>query len=888
MTDQPRWRQLLPLWGLVALALFGLLWPLIRQPGFIGFRHDWGIAPFDLDAARTLLLAAWQPGGLGGPTTFGTDVLARLISSLVSLTPLPSATWNSALVVGAVVGAALAMSAFLVRIVRLRPVPAALGALLYALSPLVYDRLLLGYLWYLLAYALLPVYLWVSLAFLERPRWSWRHAAASALIYVTLGMQIHFLIIAPVVFLLAATLLGQARRAIPLALFHALTGLGANAFWFIPLVTSDGSLQAISSGATVTDWVSSRSTPSWLQRLTLTNHPNQYAASVLSLNAGLAIGLLGSLALAWFGGLAAQPRRRWAVVGLATILFGLGVVSLLTPPFAPGVEWLFAHVTVVRMFREPVHWMGAVAFGVALAAAVSYQALLTDRRWVVRQLTIAGGAALIGAASLPFWHGELRRELQPVVVNPAYERLHDQQRTVAGRAFWWPTIGPFRYPGSSAPINYDPVIESFAQPSLPTEGGRLLYGGRATQLRDYLIDRLVEGDLAIGGLLKRVAIHDLFIREDVTSVYPDVTSVRDFPTSVERLSGHRIGDRLRAVPGIELISGTPTVGHFALARPAELVTIAESPIASGEDLGGLRRGNDAVFFLDPVVAELVQAGQLPVADDPLSQREAALVSQAMTQVEPAAFAGEHYDARQGWTRALYWWWRDPFVAAAREQAVIAERDDTLAVPLPASGEPAALWVKAGALSPGTQLEVGTAATSALLAPKERQWEWLLALTVPAHDQPTTVQLRSRLGSPLVASLITTPIGTAVDHSSGSVVPLAVSASIEQLQALSPTDYRVVVDAHTPFWLLLRQSFHPGWVATVQAVGQPAGSSEPVLVDGYANAFRIGETGQLTIRIQYRPQRLHTAGLVVSFMTLALLAATILVAPRLPRQLSIGH
>ena len=70
----------------------------------------------------------------------------------------------------------------------------------------------------------------------------------------------------------------------------------------------------------------------------------------------------------------------------------------------------------------------------------------------------------------------------------------------------------------------------------------------------------------------------------------------------------------------------------------------------------------------------------------------------------------------------------------------------------------------------------------------------------------------------------------------------------------------------PFWLVLGQSHSLGWKATVGG----ADLGPPVLVDGYANGWRIAPTGEpLDVRLRWEPQRGIWLGLAVSGVALLL-------------------
>lgn len=91
-----------------------------------------------------------------------------------------------------------------------------------------------------------------------------------------------------------------------------------------------------------------------------------------------------------------------------------------------------------------------------------------------------------------------------------------------------------------------------------------------------------------------------------------------------------------------------------------------------------------------------------------------------------------------------------------------------------------------------------------------------------------------------------------------------------VQAAGRTGFDVEVAATPtaggPFWLVLGQSHSLGWKASVD--GRDLGP--PVLVDGYANGWRIEPTGEpLDVRLRWEPQRRIWLGLAASAVALLL-------------------
>lgn len=86
--------------------------------------------------------------------------------------------------------------------------------------------------------------------------------------------------------------------------------------------------------------------------------------------------------------------------------------------------------------------------------------------------------------------------------------------------------------------------------------------------------------------------------------------------------------------------------------------------------------------------------------------------------------------------------------------------------------------------------------------------------------------------------------------------------------INPTKYEVFVEeATSPFILLFNSRYNPFWKLYESDGKQKIENQNHFMIDGYANAWKISETGNFSLVLEYSPQRLFLRGSVVSLIGL---------------------
>jgi hypothetical protein len=293
-----------------------------------------------------------------------------------------------------------------------RAAAAAYGATLYVVNPFVADRYLAGHLFFLLGFALLPWALQPVMDLLEEPDRRagvrvglWLFGLAAVDLHVA-GMYALLVVVA------GATALSR-RGSIGAAVG---LGLGAVlcAYWVLPsLFASPG------RGIGAEDLAVYASRPSGVGvlprllglygfwRVEFAGPAQRIPALYLLLAPILALSIAGAI-----HALASKTHRRGGlvlVVAAALALLLAGGISF--PPTAGVFRFVFDHVSVFRIYREPQKFLAIVVLAYAVFGAVGLEAVVkrsasrssSARAWLASALAIGVATAYVYTMLWGFW-----------------------------------------------------------------------------------------------------------------------------------------------------------------------------------------------------------------------------------------------------------------------------------------------------------------------------------------------------------------------------------------------------------------------------------------------------------------------------------------------------
>ena len=287
------------------------------------------------------------------------------------------------------------------RLVRSRfgvAAPAALyGATLFVINPFVADRYLAGHLFFLLAVAMLPWALGPVLDLLQEP--TTRTAIQAALwLFGFAIVDLHVAGMYALLIVIAGIVCWSRRAAV-----GVVVGLGAAAvlcaYWLLP---SAFGLSGRRIGAT--DLAEYATRPAGVRVLPtlagLYGFWREEFTGAIERVPLLALLLIPILALALNGAirtLATPEHRRAGTTLIVAAILGLFLAAGTSfPPTAGAFRWLYDHVPLFHIYREPQKFLALVVLAYAVFGAIGLQDVLSRRRFHARAWEWGASALAIG------------------------------------------------------------------------------------------------------------------------------------------------------------------------------------------------------------------------------------------------------------------------------------------------------------------------------------------------------------------------------------------------------------------------------------------------------------------------------------------------------------
>jgi len=438
-------KKLPTLTSLIIYSIISLIsiWRLLSFYGPIGYKHDWGYPQYGnmISNYASSMLYSWDEQSLGSELIYKSPCIYVLINGFFATLGVGGVFLTKFLVFSFVLGSAFFMF-LLSKYYFKKQMPAFLSGLLYALNPLVFNRIVAGHVTYLFSYMLTPL---LFLSFIKSKQ-DKRFFIFSALLFPLAISQLQFMIMLPAL-MLAYCLFMKDKRLFYCAIFSFLIGFIVHSSWLTPLIIDLSRTTLIVSSSATNDFIIKQSPPIYAAVFLLGFTHFLRAVNLVPFLIGGVIILILLLI-----NLKSKQKFVWFFILLAVI--GLFLSKGASAPFGE----LFLSLPFVQLFREVNHLMFLPAFAYSILIGSSYELIKNKNLFPLFILAIILfsypmlSGDFMGQAQTYEWgnYGEL---LQSINDEPDYFRV-----------LYLPMNQPIK-PINLTHAGIDPMISSSIKPS---------------------------------------------------------------------------------------------------------------------------------------------------------------------------------------------------------------------------------------------------------------------------------------------------------------------------------------------------------------------------------------------------------------------------------------
>ncbi|MFA5406142.1 MAG: hypothetical protein WC307_02185 [Candidatus Nanoarchaeia archaeon] len=825
----------------LVICLFAIIsilvtWRILAANGAIGYRHDWSIPQFGemITKGSENLFYVWNERDLGTTWDYQSVFFFYAGLGLLSSIGLGGVFLTRMLIVAFVFCSAYFMF-LLSRHVLKNNKAGILSGLLYALNPIVFNRVVAGHITYLFSYMLAPL---LFLSFIKSKDNKTNLILSIILITFTVT-QLQFFIMVPLL-MICYSIFMRDKKLFFNSLVISASLLLTHSFWLMPILLNFGTSSSTINYSTSIDIITRNAPPFFAVPLLI--GAKYFVDAIWN---WLLIPVIGGGALILIlllPNIKSKDKQIWFFI--ITTAIGLFLSKGPNPPFGEA----FLNIPLIGLFRESQHLLFIPAFCYALLLGSSYNLLKSKR--------ILFPIAIILFA-LPLFSGNFMGQLQDYQWSNGYGEITNSLINDPSdyRVLYFPLDQPISMTGLDY-AGIDPMITYSPKSSLNQVISVESDSNRVTAFLSNLIRS--ESDSNLSSLLRLLNIKYVISRDDFISEFGNYSIyARNYPEVVSSF-GLSKTDYLKSQLNETKITMNSynNIKVFEVNNSLPVIYAAEHSSLVDSNINNLLDYNcskPAIFFAiqqdDSALVNLVDEINDNTFDSELINS---------TKLKPSEFITTS-NASNGWARlfdySFGWWWYNVVYTSGIDSSIITLMPNSIVtIPINTSG---GLYIK----FTGSIIANSIASNSTDIA-----WHYFGSAT-------DRINITSN-GEALLASIAISNDLETIEQKNNNAVHEADISFIKT----NPAEYNINVNNSEPFFLVFSESYDEDWIAESNNT-----KFNHFVVNGFANAFYINETGSYTVRLYQSEQLTYSAGISISLVTLILLIITLL-----PKILSSNH
>jgi len=594
--------SLIVVWVLsILLAIYNYRYLLFADN--LVLKYDWGFANYDWAKTWHDATSSWNDYFLGQGVGINAAWLPLALLSLVGMIFQLPVTPTLMAVVAICSVLAMAGMTLLLKNRGVNWYLSVLAGVLYAFAPVFFIRVIVGFIFYLLAYALAPFIIRYWYISCEQSKITW-HQFVFPILFVLASAQPQFVVMLGLILLIDLFFspnIKYFKKAFSLLIFTLFTTIIVHLPWLTNILRG-GFGSALKINEDGSSLANIESLPHSIIRTFIgaDHHITFSVFDKLLSDKYFVLSAFILIALAVFG--AIKSNRREVKTFFITLAIAWPLALGTQVPIKKLFSFLYESLPFTNLFREVYHWSFLITISTIFLATIALGLIAQKIKPKKSSAIFFLLALLLPLFWLkPFWQtdffGYIPRNNPHERSFDALQATHEVEKTRLVRSLFLPSFGFVKFIDDDSPgaANNDIYSISTNRAQIPYNSSVLDTADNSTEIRNALLTALHNQDENFTGLLNATAVNDIYNRPELTSEFAQLFMINQGEAK-EVWTNFRYKDLLNR-RGLKLISNNPNVAQYRYeSRP--ILEFTSNPKLAASDLKLINLDQNIIYYED--------------------------------------------------------------------------------------------------------------------------------------------------------------------------------------------------------------------------------------------------------------------------------------------------
>ncbi len=873
-----------------------LLWVFALLFSAFNFRHllfadnlllkyDWGFATFDWSKTWHDATSSWNDYFLGQGV--GINAAWLPLALLAAFGTLLQLSVSQTLMVVIVLCSAVAMVGMTL-LLKNRGVNwylSIIAGILYAFAPVIFIRVIVGFLFYLIAYALAPFIIRYWYIATEQSHRTW-HQFVFPILFAIASAQPQFVVMLTLIFIIDWVFSPSIRyfkKAFSLLIFAFVTTAIVHLPWLVNLLRN-GFSTVVKINEEGSSLANIEALPHSLIR-TFIGADHHITFPIIEKVFEQKLFVAAAFMLVILSILAVIKINRREV---KTFFIALALAW----PLALGTQiptnnlfsYLYLNLPFSNLFREVYHWSFLITISLVFLSIFVINALTQ------KMMRSKSGKWLMALVLLlpifwltPFWQTDFYGYMPNNYKIPqSYEMAkasHEVEESRLTRSLFLPSFGFIKFIDDNSPgaANNDIYAFSTNRAQIPYNSSVLDSADNATEIRNAMLTALHNKDSNFTALLNATAVNNIFYRNTLTSEFAQLFDI-DRGQAKDIWQNVSFEDLLQ-VQDVELISTLPALSEYRF-ESAPMFEFDTAPKISASDLKQIKINQNIIYLEDLTLNQtdsiegLTEVGN---EKDIIAAKNKDKSLMSKLHYVPSA---NLYDGLV--SKKFSWWWNKELAYNNDDYVFTASVDNLNEISGQFNAQSQDVLVAKLWFSPNSEralFKLGNSSESISTAAKEAKWQWVEVKQFDIYEQgDISISGVGEFGLANILLLPRTEWNKIDEDNKDDITSQALGDKnkVDQkaiintvnFNKINSGEYQISTSLDEDGWLVFKMGFDAGWKLI-----SSTSELSPIPINSYAMAWPIKKESA-DYSLIYEPQKPYT---VIQLSAVAYLVFLILLA-----------